>query len=149
MRVFSATAIQISGVRTPSISSVTMDCFTAAESSIAPMPLSSPGPRTAEIDLRNLMRRGDDQNLLERGNAIANAVERHHAQGPHSLANGHLSHLASIGAGNNQLANFIGDSHRLDNRKTARVAGVLATIAAAATIERHPIHDARVDGEVL
>src|SRR5438093_12417637 len=31
MPVFSATAIQISGVKTPSMSSVTIDCFTAAK----------------------------------------------------------------------------------------------------------------------
>src|SRR6266536_907751 len=31
MPVFSATAIQISGVNTPSMSKVTIDCFTAAE----------------------------------------------------------------------------------------------------------------------
>jgi hypothetical protein len=71
------------------------------------------------------------KNLLERGNPVAGAVERHHAQRAHPLIDGELAHFARAGAGDDEFADLVGDGHRLDDGHTAGVAGIFATIAAA------------------
>ena len=97
----------------------------------------------------SLVRRGDDEHLFEGGDAVADAVQGDHAQGAHALADGDLAHLAGVGAGDDQLANFIGDGHGFDDGQSAGITGILATFAAAPAIERHAVHDARIDVQVI
>src|SRR5581483_3733051 len=85
------------------------------------------------------MRGGEDEHLFEGGDAVADAVQGHHAQGAHALADGDLAHLAGIGAGDDELANFIAHGHGLDDGETAGVAGVFASFTTASTMERDAV----------
>ena len=56
-----------------------------------------------------------EEHMFQRGEAIAHAVQRRHAKRSHALANGDFAHLARIGAGDDQLADFVADGHGFDD----------------------------------
>ncbi len=80
------------------------------------------------------MRRGDQKHLFQRRDALARAVESHHAERAHSLADGHLAQLARVGAGNDEFADLVGDGHGFNDGHAAGVTGIFATVAAAAAV---------------
>ena len=96
-----------------------------------------------------LVCRSHDQHLFQRRDAIPRAVQGYHAQRPHPLANGNFAHLAGIGAGDDQLTDFIRDRHCFDNGHAAGIPGIFAAIAPAPAIEGDAIEDARVDIQVM
>src|ERR1700722_16348027 len=105
--------------------------------------------RSIETPLQErLVRRSEDEDLLEGGHAVADTVERGHAEGAHALADGDLAHFAGVGAGNDELADFVADGHGFDDGKTAGVTGTLATFAAATAVKGVALEEARVDVEV-
>src|SRR5262245_49829489 len=58
---------------------------------------------------------GDDEDLFERGNTLADAVQRDHSERAHALADGNLSEFATVRAGDDQLAELIADGHGFDD----------------------------------
>src|SRR5258707_13366860 len=98
---------------------------------------------------RRLMAGREHQDLLERRDALAHPIQSHHPQRAHALSDRDLAHLTGVCAGNNHLAQFIRDGHGFNNRQTARITGILATVTTAASKESHPIEDARVNRKVL
>src|SRR4051812_31045010 len=80
MRVFSATAIQISGVNTPSMSKVTIDCFTAAKC----FKKWRRCPAVLGIyDLTRLLRVTGGELFLVRGSAFDDFDQRANTSKPH------------------------------------------------------------------
>src|ERR1035437_6117183 len=96
-----------------------------------------------------LMGRRQHEHLFQRGHAIAGTVQRRHAQRPHALANGDLAHLASVGAGDDELADLIRYGHGLDNGHAPGIAGVLAAVATPPAVQRDAVDDARIDAQIL
>jgi len=92
---------------------------------------------------------GKQQDLLKRGAAIARTVNGHHAERSHALGDGDLAHFTRAGAGDDEFADFVADSHGLDDSHTARITGILTAVAAASAIKRDTVQDARVNVQVL
>ena len=81
------------------------------------------------------VRRGDHQGLFQGGDAFANLVQGDIAQCFHALADGDLADLHRTAAGDDDFADFVGDTHRLDDGGSSRVAGIVAAIATASAME--------------
>src|ERR1039457_1644240 len=82
-----------------------------------------------------LERRGGDENLFKRGDAIAGAVEGDHAEGSHSLIDGELAHFAGTGAGDDEFADLVADGHDFDYGQATGIAGIFAAVTAMSTKE--------------
>jgi hypothetical protein len=54
----------------------------------------------------------------------------------------------AAGAANDELADFVGNSHGFDDGKTASVAGIFAALATTSSIQRYAIHDARIYAQI-
>src|SRR5882724_2269068 len=94
------------------------------------------------------MRRGEQHDLFEGGNALSDTVKGGHAEGAHALADGDLAHLAGVGAGDNELADFVGNGHGLDDGQTSGVTRIFAALAAATAIQSDAFKNARINIQV-
>src|SRR5882724_6438386 len=92
---------------------------------------------------------GQHEHLFECGNAVAHAVEGYHAQCFHALTDVDFAQFAGVGAADDELADFIGHSHRFDDGETAGIARIFAAVAAASAIEGHALEHGRVDIQIL
>src|SRR5213078_1384305 len=90
-----------------------------------------------------------EEHLFQRGEAIPHAVQGRHAKRAHTVADSDFAHLTRVGAGNDELADFVADGHRFDDGHPAGVTGILAPLTAAAAIQDDAVENAWVNVQIL
>src|SRR5690348_15560352 len=90
----------------------------------------------------------DHERLLKGGDAFLDFVEGGHAEVAHTLAGGDFSDFHGAAAGDDDLANFVGDGHGFDDGASAGVTGVVTAFASAAAIKGDSIEVTRRNAQI-